>query len=257
MKEGNAPPLAVDEESEHEERLDLSDPVTRLLAQTFDSLVQYGRQRRGAPLPVSWDMRTEIVQSMHATALSYMPDRGCEAMDRFMAPTDNESLKKYQAAYWDGHFDQAMISTMLERIYIARVYLEEPDEPASQRVVVRQMRQFVWSILFTAWFAAHPEEKARIEEALAKLRVEEEAAQQEEMPDDEENVEADHDEEQDDEDEAEEEPEPEPEETGPEPLTTVTEYTRTEYALRKDEVPVHPLAAVSYTHLTLPTNREV
>ena len=62
------------------------------------------------------------------------------------------------------------------------------------------------------------------------------------MPDDEENVEADHDEEQDDEDEAEEEPEPEPEETGPEPLTTVTEYTRTEYALRKDEVPVHPLA---------------
>ena len=244
VKEGNAPPLAVDEESEHEERLDLSDPVTRLLAQTFDSLVQYGRQRRGAPLPVSWDMRTEIVQSMHATALSYMPDRGCEAMDRFMAPTDNESLKKYQAAYWDGHFDQAMISTMLERIYIARVYLEEPDEPASQRVVVRQMRQFVWSILFTAWFAAHPEEKARIEEALAKLRVEEEAAQQEEMPDDEVNVEADHDEEQDDEDEAEEEPEPEPEpeETGPEPLTTVTEYTRTEYALRKDEVPVHPLA---------------
>lgn len=268
VKEGEAPPAAAEmnaEEGESEEdkneakaQLDMSDPVTRLLAQTFDSLVQFGRQRRGAPLPVSWAMRTEIVQSMHATALSYMPDQGCEAMDRFMAPTENQALKKYQDAYWNGHFDQALISTMLERIYIARVYLEEPEEPAAQRVIVRPMRVFVWSILFSTWFAAHPEEKARIEEALEKLRLEEEAAEREDKveiegenddadkvagnegdgdEDDEESKEVD------DEGEGESEPEPEPEseESGPPPLTTVTEYTRTEYALRKDEVPVHEL----------------
>ena len=176
IKEGTAPPPAAEnsgstapdgdairEEEQHgdkneseSEQLDMSDPVIRLLAQTFDSLVQYGRQRRGAPLPVSWANRSTIVKSMHETALSYMPGQGSEAMDRFMASTDREALKKYQDAYWKGHFDQALISAMLERVYIARVYLEEPEEPASQRVVVRPMRQIVWSILFSAWFTAHP-----------------------------------------------------------------------------------------------------
>lgn len=286
IKEGTAPPPAAensgsstpdgdaireeeqdgDKDESESEQLDMSDPVIRLLAQTFDSLVQFGRQRRGAPLPVSWANRSTIVKSMHETALSYMPGQGSEAMDRFMASTDCEALKKYQDAYWKGHFDQALISAMLERVYIARVYLEEPEEPASQRVIVRPMRQIVWSILFSAWFTAHPEEKAKIEAALERMRLEEKAAEEEAKvhvendnqedgdqhtheevdvgEDDDENDDHEVDDEKNHEDEGEgatEEEQPEPEETGPEPLTTVTEYTRTEYALRKDDVPVHLL----------------
>ena len=173
-----------------------------------------------------------------------------------MAASDLPALQLYQNAYWAGHFDQALVSAMLERIYIARVFLEEPDEPSAERVIVRPMRKVLWSILFSVWLTAHPEEKTKIEEAMEELGVDEESEQvlektegQEENENDvkEENDENDddgnEDGEQDEEanDVREPEPEPEPEESGPAPITFVTEYTRTEYSLRKEEVPVYAL----------------
>ena len=256
IKEGGIPPPPVSEEADDEHDLDMADPVIRLLASTFDSIVDFGRKRRGAPLPVSWESRKEIVNSMHSMALSYMPSRTSEAMERFMAASDLPALQLYQNAYWAGHFDQALVSAMLERIYIARVFLEEPDEPSAERVIVRPMRKVLWSILFSVWLTAHPEEKTKIEEAMEELGVDEESEQvlektegQEENENDvkEENDENDddgnEDGEQDEEanDVREPEPEPEPEESGPAPITFVTEYTRTEYSLRKEEVPVYAL----------------
>lgn len=248
IKEGGVPPPPVSEEAEDEHELDMADPVIRLLACTFDSIVDFGRKRRGAPLPVSWESRKEIVNSMHAMALSYMPSRTSEAMERFMAESDLPALQMYQKAYWMGHFDQALVSAMLERIYIARVFLEEPDEPSAERVVVRPMRKVLWSILFSVWLTAHPEEKTKIEEAMEELGVDEaseevaedgEAEAEENEEEEEENDEDDDEEEKEANEEP--EPEPEPEESGPAPLTFVTEYTRTEYSLRKEEVPVHAL----------------
>ncbi|KAL4399484.1 hypothetical protein ACI68E_003864 [Malassezia pachydermatis] len=264
IQEGTALPPVASEEAptdkeadDHDESatLDMSDPVTRLLAASFDSIVAYGRKRRGAPLPVSWAMRTSIVQAMHTAALSYIPEHGSEAMERFMAATDVAALKTYQDAYWAGHFDQALVSAMLERLYIARVYLEEPEEPPAQRVIVRPMRQVVWSLLFSVWLTAHPEEKVKVEEALDALEVAQDEAEAEVLDEvdveekvDDDAAEDDEEAEGEDEDEDEEpEPEPEPEETGPAPLTTVTEYTRTEYSLRKEEVPVPALPVLLET----------
>ncbi|WFD28770.1 hypothetical protein MNAN1_003784 [Malassezia nana] len=244
IKEGDAsPPPPVSEDAEEEHALDMSDPVIRLLARTFDSIVEFGRKRRGAPLPVSWENREEIVTSMHSMALSYMPSRTSEAMERFMATSDLPALQLYQKAYGAGHFDQALVSAMLERIYIARVFLEEPDEPSSERVVVRPMRKVLWSILFSVWLTAHPEEKTKLEEAMEELEVDEEPdAAAEEAQDDNDDDDNDDDDENEEEDEPQPEPEPEPEpEQGPAPLTFVTEYTRTEYSLRKEEVPVFAL----------------
>lgn len=254
--EANTETKNGEEEDGEEDLLDIADPVVSLLARAFDRIVEFGHKRRGAPLPVSWAQRTSIVRAMHEAAQSYMPAQVSEAMERFMALTELPALKVYQDAYWARHFDQALVSALLERIYIARVYLEEPDEPASQRVIVRPMRSLVWSVLFSVWFTAHPEElEKQIEELLAQMEIaaqearereEQQAAEEAKQRENEGDEGEDEGEDEDNKEEAAEEPaEPEPEpEQGPEPITTIAEYTRTEYSLRKDDVPALPVPVV-------------
>ena len=241
--------------------IDTRDPVLRLLSRTFDALVEYGRKRRGAQITVSWEMRHNIVHNMHTVALSYMPGSGDEAIDRFMAQSDVKALSVYQDAYWKRNFDQVMVSVLLERIYIARVFLEEPEEPASQRVVSRPMRNLVWSALLAVWLAAHPDAadpEPELVEEMAKASLEGndevENLEAEEEADDDDNDD-DNDEEDDDEEEEEEDEEEEINEEDAAAaaeqaaidarlasLPKITEYTRTEYSLRKEEVPILPVA---------------
>ncbi|KAI3617284.1 hypothetical protein CBS9595_003193 [Malassezia furfur] len=235
-----------------EHAIDLRDPVLRLLAQTFDALVDYGRKRRGAQITVSWEMRKTIVLNMHSVALAFMPGNRDEAIERFMEKTEIGALQPYQEAYWKRQLDQVLVSVLLERIYIARVFLEEPEEPPSQRVVVRGLRSFVWSALLGVWLAAHPDAKdpePELVEELEKATIEgdeaaEEAAAAEENDDedeDDEDEDEDEDEEPVDEDQAQRIAEQTEQDAYLASLPKITEYTRTEYSLRKDEVPVPPL----------------
>ncbi|WFD34161.1 hypothetical protein MCUN1_000997 [Malassezia cuniculi] len=250
---------------------DARDPVSRLVARTFDSVLQYGRKRRGAHIPVSWEQRTIIIDSMNEAALSYAPEHGAEAIERFMAETESGALQAFQKAYWDRKLDQSLVSVCLERIFIARVFLEEPTEPAVQRSVLRQMRSFIWSIIFGVWLDAHPEERRKrideekqedgeieateeptedaeaeaekadngvdttdpaiaaiLEAKLAIASMEEKKDTEEEEAEEEEQV------------EEEEEAEYDPADDHP----VVTEYTRTEYSLRREEIPVLHLGDV-------------
>ena len=249
------------------------DPVSHLLARTFDSVLQYGRKRRGAHIPVSWEQRGIIIDSMNEAALSYAPDHGAEAIERFMASSESAALQVLQNAYWQRKFDQSLVSVCLERIYIARVFLEEPDESSVQRMVVRPLRNFIWAIIFGVWLDAHPEERRK------PIKSEEPQEEQPEQPAEGEQGEQgeqgegndegegdgpdpsdplaaaaleaklklasiedknDEGEEQEGkgEGEGEEEAEPEPEEEDPAAQhPVVTEYTRTAYALRKEEIP--------------------
>lgn len=243
------------------------DPVSRLVARTFDSVLQYGRKRRGAHIPVSWEQRAIIIDSMNEAALSYAPEHGAEAIERFMAPTESAALQSLQNAYWQRKFDQSLVSVCLERIFIARVFLEEPTEPSVQRVVVRPLRAFIWSIIFGVWLDAHPEERRKPVEAESKPEPEEVEAEEEPV----EEADADtpevsdpmiaaaleaklkidaaneqekegENEEEEEEEEKEEEEEEEYNQAADHPV--VTEYTRTEYALRREEIPVRHLGDI-------------
>lgn len=247
IKEQSDPTPTDTEAGEH--AIDLRDPVLRLLAQTFDALVEYGRKRRGAQITVSWEMRKAIVLNMHTVALAFMPGNRDEAIDRFMEKTEVGALQPYQDAYWKRQLDQVLVSVLLERIYIARVFLEEPEEPPSQRVVVRGLRTFVWSALLGVWLAAHPDAKdpePELVEELEKATIEEDEAPEKGEDDDEDDDEDDEEEGEDDE-ELEDENlvqrviEQTEQDAYLASLPKITEYTRTEYSLRKDEVPVPPL----------------
>ena len=136
---------------------ELNDPVIRLLAATFDSIVAYGQKRRGTHLPVSQQQRSSIVRGMNQAVLAYTPSEGEDALSKFMEPTESTALQRFQDAYWRRQFDQLLASVLLERIYIARVFLEEPDEPSAQRNVVRSLRLYVWSVLLDVWLEVHPD----------------------------------------------------------------------------------------------------
>ncbi|WFD32723.1 hypothetical protein MSPP1_003773 [Malassezia sp. CBS 17886] len=259
VREAGGAAAPTDTSEAGEAALDMRDPVVRLLAQTFDSLVQYGRKRRGAPVPVSWEMRRAIVMDMHAVALAYMPAQGHEAIDRFMAPTDDAALQAYQKAYWDRSFDQILVSVLLERIYIARVFLEEPDEPAAQRTVVRPLRAYVWSVLLSVWLASHPDANDEEEDVTENVEEVEKAAEALALGEKDSGSDSgagdggdgddtQRDEDRDEEGSADEVPGEAALPDAPEDaeaahlaaLPTVAEYTRTEYSLRRDDVAVLP-----------------
>ncbi|WFD01191.1 hypothetical protein MYAM1_003953 [Malassezia yamatoensis] len=229
--------------------LDLRDPVLRLLAKTLDALVEYGRKRRGAQITVSWEMRHAIVHNMHSVALSYMPGNRDEAIERFMEKCDVKGLQLYQEAYWKRQLDQVMVSVLLERMYIARIFLEEPEEPASQRYVLRDLRELVWSILLSVWLEAHPEAKQAPTELIEQMEKAKIQGDQDQSIDS-------HEEDQqptsgsasdvsdEESDEADDQSQPTEEDAKHEAyvatLPKITEYTRTEYALRREELHVRP-----------------
>ncbi|WFD45026.1 hypothetical protein MPSI1_003702 [Malassezia psittaci] len=237
--------------------LELRDPVLRLLAKTLDALVEYGRKRRGAQITVSWEMRHAIVHNMHSVALSYMPGNRDEAIERFMEKSDVKGLQLYQEAYWKRQLDQVMVSVLLERMFIARIFLEEPEEPASQRYILRDLRELVWSILLSVWLGAHPEAQQAPTELIqqmekAKIQGDQDQSidlnEEDQQPtsgstsdvSDDENGLAKADESNDASDQDEQTETDAKHEAYVASLPKITEYTRTEYALRKDELIVRP-----------------
>lgn len=69
-------------------------------------------------------------------------------INRIAAP---EAVKQYRRAFEAGHFREYLIETLTQRVFITRQLPEEPEQPSIHSNAGRELRLWVYAVLFEVW----------------------------------------------------------------------------------------------------------
>jgi hypothetical protein len=65
--------------------------------------------------------------------------------------TSPEAVERYRQAYDQGHFTPTLIEALTRRVFISTLFAEDADVKSVSVLEAREIRSWLWSILFEAW----------------------------------------------------------------------------------------------------------
>ncbi|KAN0066561.1 hypothetical protein ACQY0O_000655 [Thecaphora frezii] len=60
-------------------------------------------------------------------------------------------IREYQNLYTSGHFDKMLVEVLTQRIYLCKLFCEDPDLRSVQVTHARALRRWLWAVLFEVW----------------------------------------------------------------------------------------------------------
>lgn len=70
-----------------------------------------------------------------------------------------KAIERYRQAYDHGHFKCALVEALTNRVFITTLSAEDPEVQSVQVTAARQLRHWLWGILFEAWGMAWAREE--------------------------------------------------------------------------------------------------
>jgi hypothetical protein len=62
-----------------------------------------------------------------------------------------EALELYRAAYARGQLRESLVEALTSRVFLSRIFLEDPESKSTQTVAAREVRTWLWAVLFDVW----------------------------------------------------------------------------------------------------------
>ncbi|PWZ00465.1 PIN domain-like protein [Testicularia cyperi] len=138
-------------------KLALSDPVRFMVHNVVDRILASSPAAGGANY-VSSAEKDEVVDAVIDTVFTYSlltnssaPHLASPSAAFFKPSTTQPVLTRYQRAYSDGFFDRMLVEAATQRIFLARVAPEDPDQKSTQTTHARDLRRWLHTTLFSGW----------------------------------------------------------------------------------------------------------
>ncbi|PWN42368.1 hypothetical protein IE81DRAFT_323516 [Ceraceosorus guamensis] len=138
------------------------DPVRALVQDCVGLALQRAEQIRPNRY-VSTGEKEEMVDGIVESAATYSLLTHSQGADGLPSPasqffstppppgTRARGVEAYRQAYKQGKFHVDLVTGLCHRVYIGKVFAEDPDQQSTQKFAAQEIREWAWAILFDTW----------------------------------------------------------------------------------------------------------